>query len=124
MSLELEMLYQGEVEKFQEHAQDVEDADRCRTQSTSPTSSDDCGGPDPVFFPRTSDDEEGHGLVTTWWVPLLKQCANATTQQGFPSHPTKKLSIGSACTGCSAESAVFQEGFWVLGFWDVGRFFG
>ena len=84
MSLELEMLYQGEVEKFQEHAQDVEDADRCRTQSTSPTSSDDCGGPDPVFFPRTSDDEEGLSYLVGTPFETVRQCHYSA---GFSQSP-------------------------------------
>jgi len=107
LELELDMLYAGEVERINQFAKDVEDADNCRTQSSDEESQEGSStiikSSNPQREPVESVEDE-----VVWWVSVLEECARSVLDQGFPRDRMQPVTIGSACTGCSAEAAVLK----------------
>ena len=93
MSLEWESLFDAELKSaldcLQEEAAVVEDAERCRTQSSS--------------------EDELPMKITAWWARLLE---TKFTELGYDlkahRERQKEVTVISGCTGCSAEAATME----------------
>ena len=86
MSLDWDELFDEEVHQAAApNPNDIEDAERCRTQSSS--------------------ESEDTDVLSGWWAVLLRK---VTTDIGltWPRKCSSPVKLLSACSGCSAESAV------------------
>ena len=99
MSCDLDSLYESEIvsaaEGLEAEAAEAEEAELCRTQSSSEDETEPQQGPKKI--PK----------LTSWWAQLLQKVMNSC---GYDLSSciakTREFTIVSGCTGCSAEAAV------------------
>ena len=93
MADEWEAVFEGEAGSTLDLAGLIEDACQCRENSDSES--------------ETVDNVDAADVPHIWWVDMLRQVYHESGLR-WPRPSTVPVQVVSACTGCSAESAVFK----------------